>query len=43
MSSDLTTTPAQLTAEEARVVAAVPKQLFISGQWVDSSLSLIHI
>lgn len=37
MSSDLTTAPAQLTAEEARVVAAVPKQLFISGQWVDSS------
>ena len=37
MSSDLTTAPAQLSTEEARVVGAVPKQLFIAGRWVDSS------
>ena len=36
MSSDLTTAPAQLSTEEAQVVGAVPKQLFIAGQWVDS-------
>lgn len=37
MSAQVSFVQAELTPEEARVVAAVPKQLFIGGQWVDAS------